>query len=163
MLINENLQARGKLKITKIKADGTKEISMHRNLIVQVGLEHIAARLLDTAGDSAGEHVIPAQMSHMQIGEDATEPASGQTQLSGTPSAGSRQPFSSVNITTDSITYEAVFSPGEGTGVLFEAGIFNDATAGSGTMLCRTTYPVITKEAGDAIIIQWTVTIAATV
>lgn len=163
MLIDENLQARGKLKITKIKADGTKEISMHKNLIVQVGLEHIAARLLDTGGDSGGAHVIPDPMSHMQIGVNATTPVGSQTQLIGSPTAGARQPFTSVNITTDSITYEATFSPGEGTGVIVEAGIFNAATVGTGTMLCRTTYPIVTKEASDSVIIQWTVTIAASV
>jgi hypothetical protein len=163
MLIDENLQARGKLKITKIKSDGSKEISMHKNLIVQVGLEYIAQRLVDTGGDIPGAaHTIPAQMSHMQIGDVATAAATGDTQLGDlSPATGSRRPFTSVNITTDSITYEATFAPGEGTAVLVEAGIFNSGTVSAGTMLCRTTFPIVTKEIDDTIIIQWTVTIAA--
>jgi hypothetical protein len=165
MFIDENLQARGKLKITKIKADGAKEVSMHRNLIVQVGLEYIAQRMVDTGGDiPAGNHVIPAQMSHMQIGDSNTAPAANQTQLlDSTPASGARQPFTSVNVTADNITYEATFTPGQGTAVLVEAGIFNSASVSTGAMLCRTTFPIVTKEADDTIIIQWTVTIAATV
>ena len=44
------------------------------------------------------------------------------------------------------------------TGAITEAGIFNALTAG--TMLCRTTFPVVNKAAGDSIVITWVVTIS---
>ena len=67
--------------------------------------------------------------------------------------------LSTAAVNVDNITYEATFNPGQGTGALVEAGIFNGATGG--VMLCRTQFPIVTKEADDTIIIQWTVSIAA--
>ena len=47
---------------------------------------------------------------------------------------------------------------GTGTGAITEAGIFNAST--NGTMLCRTVFPVVTKQAGDTIAITWKVTVS---
>jgi hypothetical protein len=77
----------------------------------------------------------------------------------------------------NTITYASTFSPGQGTGAIVEAGIFNasdpagtgtGSTTGSGgnaayvggAMLCRTTFPVVTKGADDTMSITWTVTIS---
>ena len=57
------------------------------------------------------------------------------------------------------VTYAATFAAGTGTGSLIEAGIFNSATAASGTMLCKTSFDVVNKAANDSIAITWTVTI----
>ena len=160
MLLDENLKASGKLRITKIKSDGTKEISLHKNLVVDVGLAYIAQRMVN-AGGVTGEnsgHLFPAQMSHMGIGEGTAAPIAGNTALGTTTTLG-RQPLTTAAVNVDNITYEATFNPGQGTGALVEAGIFNGATGG--VMLCRTQFPIVTKSADDTIIIQWTVSIAA--
>jgi len=77
----------------------------------------------------------------------------------------------------NTVTYNATFGPGTGTGSIVEAGIFNETspttsnsadsvgTAGGGAivggaMLCRTTFPVVTKGTDDTMSITWTVTIS---
>jgi hypothetical protein len=52
----------------------------------------------------------------------------------------------------------ATFGAGQSTGAVTEAGIFNDATAG--TMLCRTVFDVINKGALDTLVITWKVAVA---
>jgi hypothetical protein len=47
---------------------------------------------------------------------------------------------------------------GVGTGAISEAGIFNASSGG--TMLCRTVFPVVNKQASDTIAITWTITIS---
>jgi hypothetical protein len=64
-----------------------------------------------------------------------------------------------TNVTNDAIQYVATFLPGTGTGAVTEAGLFNDASAG--TMLCRTVFPVINKGAADTLTVTWKVTIEA--
>lgn len=154
MNVNENFKASGKLKITLTKADGTVHESYHKNLVVDAGLDHIAGRLVDTGTDAT--HTIPNEMSHMAIGTDSTAPAAANTAL-GVQSA--RVALDSVTVTEPSIEYVATFAPGVGTAVLREAAIFNAASAGA--MLCRTVFPIVTKEAGDQLVISWVVTIAA--
>lgn len=143
------LKATGQVSIVKTKADGTVEKTEIPNLVVQVGLNYIAARMLETGR--------PSEMSHMAIGTNSTTPAAGDTTLGAQASAG-RQPLTSKSASGNTVTYVATFDPGEGTGVLREAGIFNSSTAG--TMLCRTVFPTVTKEAGDTITITWAVTVS---
>jgi hypothetical protein len=56
------------------------------------------------------------------------------------------------------VTYVATFPAGTGTGAVTEAGIFNASS--SGTMLCRTVFPVVNKQSGDSMTITWTVTVS---
>ena len=63
-----------------------------------------------------------------------------------------------ISITANNqITYVANFAAGVGTGAVKESGIFNGSTGG--TMLCRTTFPVVNKQAGDSMTVTWTVTV----
>ena len=118
------------------------------NLVVQVGKNFIASRMLGTAS---------AVMTHMEVGTGVTSPVSGDSALQ-SPVGGSRQAFStSPSAVANVITYAATFAPGVGTGALTEAGIFN---AGSGgTMLCRTTFSVVNKAVGDTISVSWSVSV----
>jgi len=59
---------------------------------------------------------------------------------------------------TNTVTATATFPAGTGTGAITEAGILNAASAG--TLLCRTTFPVVNKAAGDSIAITWVVTVS---
>lgn len=120
-----------------------------KNLVVTVGRNFIADRMIGTAS---------AVMSHMGIGTGTVAPAAANTSL-GSP-IGTRSAFSvSPTRSNATVSYTAIFAPGNGTGAITEAGIFNDPTAG--TMLCRTVFNVVNKGAADTLTINWSVTINA--
>jgi hypothetical protein len=91
----------------------------------------------------------------MAIGTGTTTPAVAQTTL--TTEAG-RVTLASSSSSSNAVTYTATFPAGTGTGAITEAGIFNAASAG--TLLCRTTFPVVNKAAGDSIAVTWVVTVS---
>ena len=146
-LTQDYLKVEGNLIIIKTTGDGIEERVEHKNLVVSVGKTNIAARM---AGNTA------AVMSHMAIGTGNTAAVVGDTTLAtelsrvaltvagGTPSS-------------NTVTYSASYPAGTGTGALTEAGIFNATPAG--TMLCRTVFPVINKQAADSIVITWVISI----
>jgi hypothetical protein len=99
-------------------------------------------------------------MSHMGLGAGTTAASAGDTDLGSL--IGSRKALGSATQSgggNESIVYATTFDPGEATGAVTEAGIFNAST--SGTMLCRTVFPVVNKQAGDTLQITWTVTLSA--
>ena len=114
--------------------------------MVAVGKDVIAARLI---GNTL------AVMSHMAVGSSATTAATSQTAL-GTELG--RVTLDSTARAANTITYVATFPAGTGTGSLTEAGILNASS--SGNLLCRTTFGVVTKGAGDTVVITWNVTVA---
>ena len=147
MLTQELLKATGRLKIDVFNPDGSlKESREINNLVVTVGKEFIASRMV---GTSAGV------MSHMAVGTDSTAPAAGNTALG---AEAARVSLTSGSASGAVATYVATFGAGTGTGALTEAGIFNAGS--SGTMLCRTAFSVVNKGASDAMTITWTVTIS---
>lgn len=115
------------------------------NLVVLAGRTFAAIRLVGTA---------QGIMSHMAVGSDNTSPASGDTTL-GTELG--RVALSSLDRTDNTLSHSATFGAGVATGTLREAGIFNDASAGS--MLARSTFPELTKGAGDTISFVWNITL----
>ena len=147
-MLTENFKLKGDVLIEvfdPVTGDLKDKREIH-NLVVDVGLDFIASRMVGTA---------QAVMSHMAVGDDGTSPAAGDTAL-GNELA--RQALTSSTAVDNVVTYVASFGAGVGTGALEEAGIFN---AGSGgTMLCHTTFAVVNKGASDAMTITWTVTAA---
>lgn len=147
--INETLKATGKVFVTVTGANGeVKQQFEVPNLVVTTGKNHIAAKIAATTNS-------PAAMTHMAIGTSSTAPAAGNTTL-GTETG--RVSLSGSVVSTNTITYTASFPAGTGSGAITEAGIFNASTAG--TMLCRTTFPTVTKQAGDSIAVTWVVTVS---
>lgn len=147
MNINEDLKMKGELKIVRRDSTGQIVQSLHvPNLVVTAGKGYIASRIV---GTTAGV------MSHMAIGTGTTSPAAGDTTL-GTEAG--RVGLTSSVASSNTVTYTATFPAGTGTGAITEAGILNAGTAG--TMLCRTTFPVVNKQSGDSIAITWVVTIS---
>lgn len=138
----EDLVMTGRLQIA-LNGEVVKEVP---NLVVTAGKEYVASRIKDTTKNA---------MSHMAVGTSATSPGSGDTTLG---SEADRQLLTSTTVASNTITYVATFDPGEGTGALTEAGIFNAASAGD--MLCRTTFSVINKGAADSMTITWVVTVS---
>jgi len=115
------------------------------NLVVTAGKNFIASRIVSDSADI---------MDYMAIGDDATVSALPQTSLG---NQRARVATSTASAVDNNITFTASFGAGVGTGSIQEAGIFNASS--SGTMLCRTTFPVITKTSGETIAISWVVSV----
>jgi hypothetical protein len=147
MDLQENLKATGKLLVEVISAEGVVKDSFETtNLVVTAGKNYIASRMVGTSSSI---------MSHMAIGTGTATPAVANTTL-GTEAG--RVALSSGTASGNEVTYTATFPAGTGTGAITEAGVFNASS--SGTMLCRTTFPVVNKAAGDSIAITWVVTVS---
>ncbi len=145
----ETLKASGALRVVLTDANGNvKEDVQLKNLVVNTGLNFIVSRMKDTTATA---------MSHMELGTGTTAAAAADTAL-GTAISGSRQSLTSTTVSSNTITYVASFGAGTGTGAVTEAGIFNASSAG--TMLCRTVFPVVNKQAGDSMTVTWTVTVS---
>lgn len=148
MNVNEMLKATGHLTVQRINSVG--EVVESRdipNLVVAVGKNFIASRMVGTTLGA---------MSHMAIGSDQTAAAGANTAL-GVELGRVTLTGGGGTASSNSITYVATFPAGTGTGDVKEAGIFNSASGG--TMLCRTTFPIVTKQSGDSIAITWIVTV----
>ena len=147
MIKKDKLKATGSVNIVVRGEDGkvSQDFTV-RNLVVDTGLNYISSRMKDTTAGA---------MSHMAVGTGTTPAAAGDTAME-TESA--RVALDSTTVTDDSISYVASYPAGTGTAALTEAGIFNDAAAG--TMLCRTLFTVINKGAADTMTITWTITIS---
>jgi hypothetical protein len=91
----------------------------------------------------------------MAVGTSNTAATTSQTAL-GTEL--SRVALDSTSRSSNTVTYVATFPAGTGTGALTEAGILNASSSGS--LLCRTVFGVVTKAAGDTVVITWNVTVA---
>jgi hypothetical protein len=122
-----------------------------KNLVVTVGKNYIANRMQATS--------VQTVMNTMAIGTSSATPAVGNTTLG--IEAG-RVALASFSASNNQVTATATFPAGTGTGAITEAGIFNPATAAAagGNMLCRTTFPVVNKAAGDSIAVTWVITVS---
>lgn len=148
-MIKDSIKLRGDLDVVVRGADGQiKDQRQLKNLIVNTGLNFICSRMKDTT-DGA--------MSHMGLGSGTTAAAAGDTDLGSL--LGSREALDSTTVTDNTITYVASFEAGDATGAVTEAGLFNAST--SGTMLCRTVFPVVNKGASDTMSVTWTITLSA--
>lgn len=145
----EELKATGRVHVVHTNAQGVVVNDFEvPNLVVTTGKNYIAAKMVATTNS-------PVSMTHMGIGTGTASPVIGDTAL-GTQTG--RVLLSGNSVTDNSITYTATFPAGTGTGAITEAGIFNAGT--SGTMLCRTTFPVVNKASGDTIAVTWVVTVS---
>ena len=147
--VTEELKATGLVKIVHTNATGelVKEFTVP-NLVVTAGKNHIAAKIAATTNS-------PAAMTHMAIGTGTASPGASDTAL-GTQTG--RVSLSGSVVSTNTITYTATFPAGTGDGAITEAGVFNASSGG--TMLCRTTFPVVNKASGDTIAVTWVVTVS---
>ena len=145
----ENLKASGELRIVLTSQEGiVKEDQLVKNLVVSTGLNFIVSRMKDATATA---------MSHMTLGTGTTAAANGNTTVE-IEISGARVALTSTTVTANTITYVASFAAGVGTGAVTEAGILNASTAG--TLLCRTVFPVVNKQAGDSMTVTWTVTVS---
>jgi hypothetical protein len=155
MNLNEqDIKATGHVEIVVTDKQGKiKETRSVKNLVMTVGKAYIAQRM--TSGSTQ-------IMNTMAIGVGTTTPAATQTALSSEAGRVATSSFSAGGTSGNEVTATATFPAGTGTGSITEAGIFNPSSAGAaaGTMMCRTTFPVVSKAAGDSIAITWKVTVS---
>lgn len=145
MYTKSNITVVGTPHIVLMDKDGNvKQDFSVPNRVVTVGKNFIAARMVGT----------PAAMSHMALGTGTTAAADGDTALQ---TEIGRIALTSSTSAGAVATYIATFPAGVATGAVTEAGILNASSAG--TLLCRTTFPVVNKGADDTMSITWTVTI----
>lgn len=145
-MFKESVKMKGNLNLLLIDQFGNIKLNKnYPNLVVDSGKAYIAQRMTSNS---------TTVMSSIAVGTDNTSPANTDISL-GTEI--DRVNFSSATVSSNTITYVASFGVGSAIGALQEAGIFNSSTANSGTMLCRTTFPVVTKETNDTFTITWNV------
>jgi hypothetical protein len=143
----ETITLRGDVLVELFDKNGNlKDKREVKNLVVTVGKQFIASRMIGTAS---------GVMSHMAIGSGTTAPAAGDTALQAELG---RVALSALTAAGAVVTQAATFPAGTGTGAVTEAGVFNAPSAG--TMQCRTVFPVVNKGADDAMAITWTVTVS---
>lgn len=151
-MINESLKLSGALSIVLTDKNGNvKDTREVKNLVVNAGLAYIISRMVGTS---------KAVMSHMALGAGTTAAAATQTDL--VSLLGAREPLDTTTITgtnSEKVQYVATFEPGDATGAVTEAGLFNAASGGD--MLCRTVFAVVNKAADDQMAITWTITLSA--
>lgn len=145
--LKDTMSVKGDLVVIKTDEFGNTDTKQFKNVVVSVGKTYIASRMSSNTANV---------MSHMAVGTGNTTALSSDTTLEtelsrvaltvtgGTPSS-------------NTVTYSATYPAGTGTGALTEAGVFNAGTAG--TLLCRTVFPVINKQAADTVTITWVVSI----
>lgn len=151
-MINDQLKLAGALSIVLTDKNGNvKDTREVKNLVVNAGLAYIISRMVGTTKGA---------MSHMALGTGTTAAAASQTDL--LSMLGVREALDSTTIAgsnNEKVQYVCTFEPGDGTGAVTEAGIFNASTAGD--MLCRTVFPVVNKAADDQMAVTWTITLSA--
>jgi hypothetical protein len=151
-MVNDSIKAKGTLTLVLTDASGAVKQQDEHNLVVSTGLAYIASRMVGTSS---------AVMSHMAVGSNTDAANSTNTQLGvqlDTRVAISTTTIVTTNVPNDSVQYVATFGPGQSTGAITEAGVFNADVSGS--MLCRTVFPVINKGTLDTLSITWKVSVA---
>jgi hypothetical protein len=147
--LNDALKATGMVHVQHMDSAGKiiTEFDV-QNLVVTTGKNYIASKMVATTNS-------PVSMTHMAIGTGTSTPGASDIAL-GTQTG--RVTLSGSSTSSNAITYTASFPAGTGTGAITEAGVFNASSGG--TMLCRTTFPVVNKGSGDTIAVTWVVTVS---
>ena len=139
----------GKVHIMLYDKDGNlKEERVENNIVTTAGLGHIADQLSSSPGEAA--------MGYMALGSGTNAAAAGDTALQSEFGTGGRNALLTRTDSGAVVTYTCTFSAGESTGAVTEAGILNDASAG--TLLAHLVFSAINKGSGDTLAITWTLT-----
>lgn len=147
-MITETVSIKGNLNIQVIdKNNNIKQDVKVKNLVVATGKDHIAGRITSN---------VDPIMSHMAVGSANVNPTVSDTALLGEIA---RVALTSSTVTNNTISYSATYPAGTATGTIAEAGIFNNLSANTGTMLCRTRFNEVNKAVDDIIVITWNITI----
>jgi len=102
----------------------------------------------------------PTDMGWLGVGASATAAVTGDTILVSEISDGDRHVAAISAPGSTSVKFSGSWLAGHHTGSWQEIGIFNHVTTGSGTLFSRATYGLLTKGAGDAFILEYTISFA---
>jgi len=119
-----------------------KECRSVRNTVTTAGLAGIMDQLL--ASPALGK------ATHMGVGTGSPGGSALGTEI------GTRAAFGSKTRDAAVVTHVATFAPGNATGALTEAGIFDASSTGN--MWMSASFSVVNKAAGDTVVITWTLT-----
>ena len=147
-MFQDSIKAIGNLDIILKDANGNIKTQIHvPNMVVDTGKTYISNRMI-ACDDTA--------MTHIAIGTSNVPTDGGDTTLGAEVA---RKPFAipAIKSLFNAVQYMSVFLAGEGTGAIHEAAVFNSDI--DGTMLCRTTFPTVNKEAADSLTIIWNIII----
>ncbi len=148
MELKQELKMSGQFLLVHYGPNGAiKTVRFVKNTIVTVGKNFLANWL--TTLQASGF------MPWQGTGTGATGAAAGDTDLE-TPLP-TRVNGVLAN-TNNVLENQASFGPGVNTGAWTEAGMFSASSGG--TMFSRQTFGIVTKEAGDTIVITWQITFA---
>lgn len=134
-------EIKGRWFVTLYGPDGIqKDYREGSNVITTGGKEYLAA-FLNSAATAAATFL----MRYIAIGSNNTAETAADTAL------GTETSRSTGTVSYVSAIYEvtATFPAGDGTGNVYEYGLFPASTAACGTMFSRDTEALITKAAGD--------------
>jgi len=149
MLVKDNCGIKGKVHIELFNAEGKlKSERFIYNTVTALGDAYVADCVADR-GDT--------QMSHMAVGTGTPTATALQTELDRNALTSTTQGSGGDD---NDVVYVGDWAAGDGTGAITEAGVFNDASAG--TMFISASFSVINKSATDVLKITWTVTLGAT-
>ena len=147
-MLNDTFHLKGAITAQLFKADGTVQTVQKNNLIVNNGFDFIA----DAIGKASGR---PGVMNTIAVGTGTTAAAATQSALV-TQLAFKAATYNHVSA-TKVFTFTTTFNPGEATGAITEAGVFN---ANGGTMLDRVVFSVINKGSEDTLKVTFTFTLS---
>lgn len=147
MRIQDTFTPRGEVDIIlKDKTGVVKTKRRINNLVVQTGKNLIAAAFHGSTADT---------VTHIGVGSNTPATAASTSQTALVDEVSPRiAAGSTLNSNPATIVYTATFGAGVATGAIAEAGLFTSLT--SGTLVARTTFSSIPKEADDVLEITWT-------
>lgn len=147
--LQEDLKITGKVSFWLIRPDGTvRDHWSQPNLDTTAGKNEIRKQAFDSSQ--------PAPFNYIALGTDASAPTITDTALGA--EVGTRvQDASPIYPADGEIELETIFAPGNATGALKEAGLFNASSGG--TMQSRIAIDKI-KAADESLKVIWTKTVA---
>lgn len=149
MQSSDSLLMKGSLELVVHRANGDVEVVRKDNIIVNAGFDFIC----DAIGKGSGR---PGVMNHIAVGTGTTAAAASQTAL--VSEIARKSATYSHTAGTKIMTFQTTFNPGEATGALTEAGVFNASSGG--IMLDRVVFPVVNKGADDTVTATFTFTLS---
>ena len=137
-MLKDSLCIKGAIRAELRKPDGTVKVTEKHNIIVNGGFDFIANAIGSTSAR-------PSVMNIIAVGTGTTSPNATDTKLA------TQLAYKTV------FSFTATFNPGEATGGITEAGVFN---GNAGTMLDRVVFAVINKGSEDTLKVTFTFTMA---
>lgn len=146
------MKLKGRWFITLYHGDSVKDYREGDNVIVTDGKSFLA-QFLNSAAAAASTFT----MRYIAIGTGTGAEAAADTALGGEAARATTGTVSAVSGAIYQVT--ATFASGTGTGAITEYGLFNTASATTGTMFSRDLEDVINKGANDTLTVTTQITV----